>query len=120
MAYDAGVLERNKHTSQQVQGRTDMLGIVDIASTYTYHMVGSILSEAFYGRKYAKIGQEFIQEYKDILSSHGLDRILDEDWIYTKEHDTEQSSQEHYTLIKTITDIQKSNREESQEKNTKD
>lgn len=112
MAYDAWILNNNfKYNSPHVTWRTDMLGITDIKNIYTYHIVWSILSQTFYWGKHAKIGKLFIKEYVEILKKYNLQWILEQERIYDQKNDNNISAQQHYELIKTITDRQKQDRE---------
>lgn len=121
MAYDAWILNNKfKHNSPKLKWRTDMLGIVDLNKVYTYHFLGSLLSQIFYGWKYSKIGKEFIKEYINLLEKYSLKQILQEERIYNKDTDNPKSGEQHYTLIKTITDIQKNNREQFLQTNSQD
>lgn len=108
MAYDDGELEKGfTYNSPKLVGRTDMLGISDLNSVYTYHFLWSILSQAFYGWTYAKIWKQFMKEYQQLLETHNLQWILHEQWIYDEKQDTLAWAESHYSLIKTLTDIQK-------------
>jgi len=121
MAYDAWVLNNKfKHNSRHIKWRTDMLGITDLHSIYTYHMLGSIISQTFYWWVHYETGKEFIKDYVSLLQKHNLQRILENERIYDKENDTTNSAQQHYELIKTITDIQKDNRESFLETKSED
>jgi hypothetical protein len=121
MAYDDWVLNNKfKNNSSNLKWRTDMLGIVDINKVYNYHFLWSILSQTFYGWKHSKIWKKFIKEYIKILEKYNLQQILQEEWIYDKSHDNHASAEQHYKLIKTITDIQKDNREQFLQTNSQD
>ncbi|EKD24546.1 MAG: hypothetical protein ACD_80C00211G0007 [uncultured bacterium (gcode 4)] len=113
MVYDGWVLNNNfTSNSSDLRWRTDMLGIVDLNTTYSYHFLWSIISQTFYGWKYAKIGKAFMNEYLQLLKKHNLEWILSEERIYDDtSKNTPASSEQHYELIKTITDLQKDNRE---------
>ncbi|HBB04972.1 TPA: hypothetical protein DCZ39_09135 [Patescibacteria group bacterium] len=53
-----------------------------------------------------------MNEYLQLLKKHNLEWILSEERIYDDtSKNTPASSEQHYELIKTITDLQKDNRE---------
>ncbi|MDR2189788.1 MAG: hypothetical protein LBP53_00940 [Candidatus Peribacteria bacterium] len=52
-----------------------------------------------------------MNEYKNLLGKHHLQHILEKEWIYISKEDNKEAidkaGQEHYEMIKEITDRQK-------------
>ncbi|PID70234.1 hypothetical protein CSB37_02510 [bacterium DOLZORAL124_38_8] len=105
MAYDDGVLDRTiGNLPNSLIGRTDMLGRRDARDLYLYQVLGSLVSQSVYGGPLQIIGKRFIDDYISLLNQHELLHILEGQWIYNKEFDTDFGAESHYELIKTCTD----------------
>jgi len=105
MAYDAWVLElwfkNNPHNNIW---RTDMLWRVSTLDIYHYQVIWSLVSQSIHWWPLKNLGKQFVFEYEELLKVHWYDMFLENQWVYDVEHDTLESQESHFALIKQRTD----------------
>ncbi len=62
-------------------GRTDMLGLIDISRAPTFQLIGSILSNGEYGGPLAELSIPFQADLRELLKRHGIEDILAASWV---------------------------------------
>jgi hypothetical protein len=83
------------NSSRGFDGRTDIIGLIDITRAPTFQLVGSILSNGMFGGPLAELSEPFQNELRAALERHGIADVLDTEWVLP-EGGGRQSAAEHF------------------------
>jgi hypothetical protein len=86
---------RHYESSRGFDGRTDIIGLIDITRAPTFQLVGSILSNGMFGGPLAELSEPFQNELRSTLERHGIADVLDTEWVLP-EKGGRQSAAEHF------------------------
>ena len=105
VAYDDWVYDPAfSWNSHHIIWRTDVLLLKDINLIPKAKIIWSLLSQTIYDGLFAELGEKFIRDYQDLLTKYNMNHVLDWHWIYKSELDIDETLDNHYNMVKSLTE----------------